>query len=159
VSPVLAGDEWTNVLERAALGRSLSMCGALQRTRDLTVHYATERVQFGRPLRVFQAVQHHLASIEGWVRGAKAACSAVVTHEEPFAVAATRWWTGRACREVARAAHQVHGAIGVTRELDLHRYTTRLLAWSTEYGNEHFWAVRVGELTGRGSDVEGAWRQ
>ncbi|MEW6473093.1 MAG: acyl-CoA dehydrogenase family protein [Actinomycetota bacterium] len=146
-----------HLLERAALCRSVAMCGALRRVREMTVQYATDRVQFGRPLRAFQAIQQHLADVEGWLRGAQIACAAAVASSDPFAVASAVTWTSRAGREVSRCAHQVHGAIGVTHELDLHRFTRRLLAWSCEHGNEAFWAARTTRLAGS-NQPGAAWR-
>jgi acyl-CoA dehydrogenase len=47
---------------------------------------------------------------------------------------------------MARASHQVHGAIGFTQEYALHRFTRRIQAWRGEYGSSVFWNRRVGEL-------------
>ena len=48
---------------------------------------------------------------------------------------------------VVKMAHQVHGAIGVTREHDLHRYTLRLVAWRSEFGAASWWSRRLGRRT------------
>ena len=50
------------------------------------------------------------------------------------AIAAAKSEANRAAREVARSAHQLHGAIGFTDEHPLYRVTTRLWAWSQEEG-------------------------
>jgi acyl-CoA dehydrogenase len=47
---------------------------------------------------------------------------------------------------VARLAHQIHGAIGVTEEHRLRQVTLRLWSWREEYGNEAFWEARLGAL-------------
>jgi hypothetical protein len=50
-------------------------------------------------------------------------------------------------------AHQIHGAIGFTREQDLRLFTQRLLAWRSELGSDHSWAERLGRaVTARGAD-------
>ena len=50
-------------------------------------------------------------------------------------------------------AHQVHGAIGFTKEHILHRFTLRLLSWRDDFGNESHWAVALGHLVAaRGAD-------
>jgi len=47
----------------------------------------------------------------------------------------------------ADLAHQVHGAMGFTREHSLHRFTRRLYAWRDEFGHEAYWQARVGAWT------------
>jgi alkylation response protein AidB-like acyl-CoA dehydrogenase len=60
------------------------------------------------------------------------------------AVAAAKIRCGEAAGTGAAIAHQVHGAIGFTREHRLHHYTRRLWAWRDEYGREAEWARRLG---------------
>ena len=43
-----------------------------------------------------------------------------------------------------RAAHQVLGARGVTLEHPLSLETRRLWSWRSEYGDERYWAERLG---------------
>ena len=63
---------------------------------------------------------------------------------------------GEAAGEGAGIAHQVLGAIGFTREHTLHRFTQRLWAWRDDFGNESFWAVRLGaKVAAKGAD--GLW--
>ena len=58
-----------------------------------------------------------------------------------------------AAQEGAAIAHQVHGAIGFTKEHILHRFTLRLLSWRDDFGNESHWAVALGNLVAaRGAD-------
>jgi acyl-CoA dehydrogenase len=61
-----------------------------------------------------------------------------------FPIAAAKARTSEAAGAVARIAHQVHGAIGVTREHDLRLLTTRLWAWRDEDGSEAEWNSHVG---------------
>ncbi|KAJ32713.1 acyl-CoA dehydrogenase, partial [Agrobacterium tumefaciens] len=64
----------TPVIEAlAALVRTQQMAGALQAVLDMTVEYATQRVQFGRPLGKFQAIQQYLAVMAGEVAASRAA--------------------------------------------------------------------------------------
>jgi len=136
--------------ERAALGRALLTVGALRRVLELTIRYAGERVQFGRPISRFQAVQQHLARIAGAVEQAEAmadtAVAAVSTGAQTAgqAVLAAKICGAQAATLAAAASHQVHGAIGFTTEHDLHRYTTRLLAWRDEDGSELDCSVALG---------------
>jgi len=142
---------------RAALARTVQMTGAAQRAVDLSVRYAGERVQFGRKLSAFQAVQQYLATMAEEAAVAElASISAVRAYERDAeagpAVAAARINAVRAATVIADLAHQVHGAIGTTDEHPLHRATLRLWAWSAEYGNADLWARRLGDRAGSVSD-------
>lgn len=130
---------------RGALARSIQMAGALERVRDLTVRYAAERRQFGQPLNRFQAIQQHLAALAAEVALAGAAVDDAVASPTPARVGAAKIVAGRAAGAAAAIAHQVHGAIGYTREHELHRFTTRLWRWRDEHGTEAEWAARLGE--------------
>lgn len=133
---------------RGALGRSLLIAGALERTLELAVDYAQSRVQFGRKIGQFQAIQQELARAAGEVAAAVAAAlSAAGAYErdrELLPIACARIRAAEAAREVALIAHQIHGAIGVTDEYTLHHATLRLWAWRDEYGNEGEWAIEFG---------------
>jgi acyl-CoA dehydrogenase len=135
--------------------RAQQMAGALEHILDQSVQYSLDRVQFGRPIGKFQAVQHNLAQLAGETAAAGAAADAaseaiaqngisgpIVTAE--IAVAKVR--VGEAASTGAAIAHQVHGAIGFTREYSLHHATRRLWAWREEFGNETFWAMRLGRM-------------
>ena len=141
-----------------ALYRSVQMAGALERTLEYSLHYANERVQFGRPIAKFQAIQHMLAQLAGQVAAAGAAAdaaieaSAVVPHE--FAVAVAKSRAGEAAGKGAEIAHQVHGAMGYTREHSLHYLTRRLWSWRDEFGNETCWQSRIGRIVAaQGADA------
>ncbi len=138
---------------RAALGRAQLLAGAARGALAATVRYAGERVQFGRPIGRFQAVQQQVALAAGEVAAASAAASAAarVAGTDGFAapsarvaVAAAKSRTGEAAGVVARIAHQVHGAIGFTREHDLRLWTTRLWSWRDEDGSEAEWNAELG---------------
>jgi acyl-CoA dehydrogenase len=131
---------------RGALMRAVQMTGALARVRDITIRYAAERQQFGQPLNRFQAVQQQLAELAGEVALATAAVDDAIADPSPRRVAAAKVVAGRAATRSAAIAHQVHGAIGFTREHELHRFTTRLWRWRDDYGVESQWAESIGDL-------------
>lgn len=156
-TPLAAGDAPAGAAEelalRAALGRSLLLAGAARGALARSVGYAGERVQFGRPIGRFQAVQQQLAEAGAEVAAAAAASGAAArtatsdgfdASSTAFAVAAAKARCGEAATAVARIAHQVHGAIGFTREHDLRLVTTRLWAWRDEDGKDGYWNDRVG---------------
>ena len=60
-------------------------------------------------------------------------------------VASAKIRVGEAVTEGAAIAHQVHGAMGFTREYSLHQSTRRLWAWRDDFGAESVWAMRLGE--------------
>jgi acyl-CoA dehydrogenase len=161
-----ASDEVIEELRlRAAMGRALLLAGAARGALAASVRYAGEREQFGRPIGRFQAVQQQLALAAAEVAAASAAASAaaavatadgVRSDAGRFAIAAAKARTGEAAGAVARIAHQVHGAIGFTREHDLRLLTTRLWAWRDEDGSDAEWNAQLGaEVLAVGA--EGLW--
>ena len=64
--------------------------------------------------------------------------------------------TGEAAGKGAEIAHQVHGAMGYTREHNLHYSTRRLWSWRDEFGNETHWQSRLGRsIAAQGADALG----
>ncbi len=158
-----AGFDVDELLQLGAATRAMQMAGALEAILDLTVSYANERVAFERPIAKFQAVQHNLARLAGEVAAsiasagsaADAIASADRFDEAVFLEAASaKIRVGEAVGEGAAIAHQVLGAIGFTQEHTLHRFTRRLWAWRDDFGNESYWAVRLGKLVAaKGADA------
>ncbi|TDP37810.1 acyl-CoA dehydrogenase family protein [Nocardia ignorata] len=133
---------------RGALARGVQVCAALDRILDMSVTHAVERVQFGRPLAKFQAVQTLVADIAAQASLARAATEAAVAaavrtdwsgEELDFLVAVARSCAGHATSVVVRNAHQVHGAMGATLEHRLHEFTGAALAWRSEFGSVRSW--------------------
>jgi len=144
-----------SVVRLGAAVRAQQMAGAIEHILDQSVQYSLDREQFGRPIAKFQAVQHNLAALAGEAAAAGAAADgaaeaiaqsgiAAMTTGAQVAVAKLR--VGEAASTGAAIAHQVHGAIGFTREYSLHHATRRLWAWREEFGNETFWAMRLGRM-------------
>lgn len=137
---------------RGALVRGLQVCAVLDQIVTLSVEHATERTQFGRPLAKFQAVQNLVADIAAEAALARAATEAALTEAVrtdwsgtnlEFLVSVARSCAGHATSVVVRNAHQVHGAIGTTREHRLHEFTQPALAWRAEFGSVHYWDDRL----------------
>jgi acyl-CoA dehydrogenase len=149
------------VLARGALMRSIATVGALERIQQLTVEYARDRHQFGRPIASFQAVQGLLAELARDVAMARGAVDLAARQTEPhapaprFPIAAARVVSNHSARSVSRRAHQVHGAIGVTTEYPLHLLTTRVLAWREDFGGPRYWQERLGQQALE--SAEGLW--
>jgi len=138
------------ILRIAALGRAAQMCGAMHAVLELTMQYVSDREQFGRPLKKFQAIQHYLASMYCEVVAASTATRGALelpdAADAPFECAAAIVRTREAATQIAALAHQCHGAIGFTAEYQLGRLTKRLWAWRDEYGDESQWRNALGAL-------------
>jgi acyl-CoA dehydrogenase len=137
------------VRARFALARAVQLSAALQQVLAWTVQYAGERVQFGRPLAKFQAIQMELAEMAGEVTAVAALVDAAVQalasgEDVVLAAAAAKVRAGAAVEVVARLAHQVHGAIGFTQEHKLQHLTRRLWSWRDEAGTELHWSGVLG---------------
>lgn len=130
-----------------ALMRAFQIAGALERVLQMTVQYSTERVQFGRPIAKFQAIQHQIADLAGHVASASvavdAALLAALAGSAIFEVAAAKLTASEAATASYAIAHQVHGAMGFTHEHALHLSTRRLLSWRDEFGSELEWSTEV----------------
>ncbi|MCV7222107.1 acyl-CoA dehydrogenase family protein [Mycolicibacterium elephantis] len=145
---------------RGALSRAVLSAGAMAGLVDTTVRYVLERQQFGRPLAAFQSVQQSVALLAAEAAAAQAAADAAVrigvehgfsSPTAKFAIAAAKVRTAEAATAGAAAAHQLHGAIGMTLEHPLRRLTARLWSWRTEWGGQQEWA----EYLGRTATVAG----
>jgi acyl-CoA dehydrogenase len=156
------GFDQTSLMLMGATVRGLETAGALESILSLTLRHANERVAFERPIGKFQAVQHSLARLAGEVAAAMTAAGSAadaIAHAETFddavflEAAAAKIRSAEAAQEGAAIAHQIHGAIGFTREHILHRFTLRLLAWRDDFGNESHWGAALGNrVAARGAE-------
>ncbi len=136
------------LLRGGALVRAAQMAGGLQHLLDLSLRYAEDRSQFGRPIAKFQAIQHQLAVLAEHTSLALIAADAAFAFADnglpETPVASAKIVAGEAATAGAAIAHAVHGAIGVTYEHSLHFTTRRLWAWRSEFGSERYWSQRLG---------------
>lgn len=153
VAPAAPGVDAGALRCRGALTRVMLMAGALEAMSRLTVGYTAERAQFGRPVARFQAVQRHLvdgaqdAVLAGMA--AEGAARAAARGPARFEIAAAKLLANQAAFTATRAAHQAHGAMGMTQEYPLHHLSRRLWAWRSEYGDERDWSGRLGAAVAR----------
>jgi acyl-CoA dehydrogenase len=154
VTPV-RGDIARRAIVLARLFAAVTVAGAASRATALAVRHSGERIQFGRPLAAFQAIQQQLAQAAAETAAARCAAEEAVTavaadEDAALAVAAAKLRCNRAAGLVTAVTHQVHGAIGVTLEHALHRSTTLMAARRDELGTD----VELGAaLVGACSDV------
>jgi acyl-CoA dehydrogenase len=138
-----------------ALLRSAMIVGAAENAFNLALAYSGQREQFGKTIGSFQAVGHSLAIMAGEISLASISLDVALAYAGDesadqlqrdasalVAIVEARNIAGR----VARAAHQIHGAIGFTAEHDLHIFTRRLWSWRDDNGNEAYWAGQLARL-------------
>jgi len=146
----LAGDlSQTTVLAHFAILHTAQIAGALAYILPLCVEYANDRVQFGRAIAKFQAIQHALAQLASEVAASQAAavfsCGKADTGAVEYGAMVGMSRAGRAATLSAEIAHQVFGAIGFTDEHSLHYFTRRLWQWRSAAGSEQWWSEQLGE--------------
>ncbi|MDE3204951.1 MAG: acyl-CoA/acyl-ACP dehydrogenase [Acidobacteriota bacterium] len=134
---------------RGGLLRAALMTGTLQAVRDLTVAYTMDRSQFGKPVGANQSVQQHLVTLAQAAATADSAVRQAVLATEgggeaSFAACAAKLVVNRVASVAVRAAHQAHGAIGMTSEYRLQQLTRRLNAWRRQYGTDEELSTRIG---------------
>jgi acyl-CoA dehydrogenase len=152
VCPAAADVSEEEIRRRGALGRAIAISGALERLLALTVDHGRVRSQFGRPIGRFQAIQQSIAILAAEVAAARAAVDRAVAQPSQMNVAMAKIRAGEAVTVVCRTAHQVHGAVGFTREHRLQRLSRRAWAWRDEHGSEEEWAARLGaDVASRGA--------
>lgn len=143
----------------AAVLRASLIAGAAARLCDVTTAYASERVQFGKPIGRQQALQQMLAIMAEDMIACRIAAQlgAAQGIDVPVAVAATaKITTSSAAPRIAASAHAVHGAIGISEEYDLQLLTRRLHEWRMADGSEGYWSQALGSarLTGTHTSVD-----
>ena len=163
VHPAGIGIDAAALYRLGALTRVVLIAGALESQLEMAVQYALDRVQFGRPIARFQAIQQQLADLAGQVAAAGRAADVAVEAVEAakagdgaLEIAVAKARAGEAAGFGAQIAHQVHGAMGFTREHALHYRSRRLWSWRDEFGDETAWQTEIGrQIAARGAD--GLW--
>ena len=153
VAHISRGPGAAQVIDRLALTRSAALLGTAWGAYELTRKYVMEREQFGAPLVKIPAVSTTLAQMAVRTRFAQSALdratAACADAHTPAlhrfgAVSAARISAATAATLVARTSHQLHGAVGITAEYDLHRYTSKLWALRDADQSEFAYCRRLG---------------
>jgi alkylation response protein AidB-like acyl-CoA dehydrogenase len=138
-------------LDRAAIAVAGQLVGLAQRMLDLSVDYAAQRKQFGKPIGSFQAVKHHLADVVTRIEFARPvlyrAALAIQGGERHRAalVSHAKLVCGEAAWTAARKGIQVHGASGYTWEVDLQMFMKRAWVLDAAWGDRAFHKARLAE--------------
>jgi alkylation response protein AidB-like acyl-CoA dehydrogenase len=130
-------------LARGAIAQCTFTVGAMAAAFEMSVEYAKNRVQFGKPIGSFQAIQHHCANMAVDLDGAR-----LITYQTAWKldqglagaadVAQAKVWVNQAAQRVSILSHQVHGGIGATWDYDLHMFTRRIKAADGKYGSADY---------------------
>jgi len=143
----------------AVTAKCCEMLGAMERVLELTKDHAQKRCQFGHPLAAIQAIQHLLADMAIEIE-----CARIQTHEAVWRVsnglpaekevAMAKAWCSDAGKKVTANAHQIHGAVGFTKEYALHLYSQYAKASELIFGDATFHKqVVAGEIDSGNTDV------
>lgn len=160
------GEGWPVVeatLDKATAIQCMETVGVMQQELSMTAEYTQNRVQFGRPIGSFQAVQHRLADMMTDVEAARwLSYRAVWQLGEGLParreVAIAKAWVGNACQRVAYSAQHLHGGMGMDMEHDLHFYfewakARQLTLGATPWHLEHIEPAGRGGASGPGRRI------
>ncbi len=141
------------ITDQAAIAKCAEMLGSLEAVLKMTVNYAKERVQFGRPIGSFQAIQHQCANMLMDVEGSK-----VLTYQASWSIAEglpgdmeismAKAYAGEASRRVTHLGIRMHGAMGFCEETDLHLYYRRVKACEVSYGDGNYHYEKIAQAIG-----------
>ncbi|HTB93186.1 MAG TPA: acyl-CoA dehydrogenase family protein [Candidatus Sulfotelmatobacter sp.] len=146
------GTNLARAFDIATAALAAELVGGMQRTLDVTVEYAKTRKQFGKPIGIFQAVQHQCADMYLETESSRSAVYyAGWALEEnlpdaPTAVSIAKMYCSDAARTVGNRGIQIHGGMGFTWENDLHLYYRRAKASETAFGDATFHRERIASM-------------
>ncbi len=151
------GEAWPvieRVLDRAAVGLAAEQVGGAQKVLDMSVEYAKDRVQFGRPIGSFQAIKHKCADMLLEVESAKSAayyaawCASEDNDELPAMASLAKSYCSEAYFHATAENIQIHGGIGFTWEHPAHLYFKRAKSSELLFGDPTYHrellATRIG---------------
>ena len=121
------------VIQKYTVAEAAYLVGLAQMDFEIAVDYAKERVQFGRPIGSFQAIQHKCADMVTDVDGSrfityKAAwcvASGQPAADTQMAVNMAKAWTSESTRRVVAHGQQIHGGIGFTKDYKIQLFYRR----------------------------------
>jgi alkylation response protein AidB-like acyl-CoA dehydrogenase len=148
----LAGPEGIDwLLDHATAAQCVMMAGVCDAAVRLTAEYAKERVQFERPIAMFQAVGQRVADaridaegvrLTAWQAAWRLAAGVPAAEQ----VAAAKYWAAEGGQRVVHAAQHVHGGVGVDRDYPLHRYFLAAKQLELDLGGASASLARLGRM-------------
>lgn len=140
---------WSAAVDRGAVLAAAQLVGLAQRSIDMAVDYAKQRTQFGKPIGSYQAVKHLIATAQVKIEFARPVVHAAAAEIERGTLAAkarashAKIAAGEAADLAVRTAVQVHGAMGMTWEVDLHFFLKRVQSLRFDWGSAALHRARV----------------
>ena len=150
----ILGGGWNGIagiLQKATVAKCVEMVGQAEQVLEMSAGYAKARVQFGRPIGSFQAIQHHCANMAVDVEAARFIAyraAWLISEGIPCArdISAAKVWVNEACRRVMTLGHQIHGAIGFTWDHDMQLFSRRAVAGRVSFGDSNYHRDLVASL-------------
>jgi len=125
------------------------MAGTMSKLLQLVLTHANDRIQFGKPIGKFQAIQQQISVLAEAVQAAAITAQMVFAQgplkDNSLLIAAAKARVSELVPSVNATAHAVHGAMGVTQEFHLHYFTRRLNEWRLDYGSDGYWQSLIGK--------------
>jgi len=152
VEEIGAATDLQRAVDVATAALAAELVGGMQRTLEITVEYAKTRKQFGKPIGMFQAVQHQCADMYLETESARSAvyyAGWALEENSPDAanaVSIAKMYASDAARTVGNRGIQIHGGMGFTWENDLHLYYRRAKASETSFGDATFHRERIASM-------------
>jgi alkylation response protein AidB-like acyl-CoA dehydrogenase len=152
VEEIGAAKDLPRAFDVATAALAAELVGGMQRTLEITVEYAKTRKQFGKPIGMFQAVQHQCADMYLETESARSAvyyAGWALEENSPDAanaVSIAKMYASDAGRTVGNRGIQIHGGMGFTWENDLHLYYRRAKASETAFGDATFHRERIASM-------------
>ncbi len=142
-----------DLMPKATLAQCAFMVGGAQQVLEMTVNYAKERVQFGRPIGSFQAIQHKCANMATDVDGSR-----FITYQAAWKlsegmncaleVSMAKAWVSEAYRRTCAEGHQIHGGIGFIKDHDMQLYYRKAKASELAFGDADYHRELVAQQIG-----------
>lgn len=145
--------EVRKIVERGDAAKCCELVGNFQWTLEDTTAYAKERKQFDHPIGSFQAIQHYCADMATYVEGARLSAyqaAWMISESLPCAkeIAVAKSWINEVAPLIFNLAHQIHGAMGLTIEHDLHFYTVRAKPVEFGYDGDNYYREAIAKEMG-----------
>jgi|HubBroStandDraft_6_1064221.scaffolds.fasta_scaffold00441_2 alkylation response protein AidB-like acyl-CoA dehydrogenase len=147
-----SASDLARALDITTAALAAELVGGMQRTLDITVEYAKTRKQFGKPIGMFQAVQHQCADMYLETESSRSAvyyAGWALEENSPdasTAVSIAKMYASDAARTVGNRGIQIHGGMGFTWENDIHLYYRRAKASETAFGDATFHRERIASV-------------
>lgn len=136
-----------------AAGKCAEAVGGAQVAMELAVHYVNNRQAFGQTIGSLQAIQHHCANMFTAVETSRnlayqAAWLVAKGETNDAAISEAKAWISEAYSSVTSLAHQCHGCIAFTKEMDIHLYHKKAKVSELLFGDAPFHWQRIANNLG-----------